>query len=112
MRFFDLNLKSLKCHTPLLLLKEMAYELRENSLLQGAMTRLTARIEERTLSSVASVFAESEYTLRLLAPHVNPARLHLAPPGVDTNFFCPDSSFRKDGYLIAVGRFQDPRKNV
>jgi D-inositol-3-phosphate glycosyltransferase len=77
-----------------------------------SMTQLTARLEERVLSSVASVFAESEYTLRLLGPYVNPARLHLAPPGVDTGFFCPDSSYRKDGYLIAVGRFQDSRKNV
>ena len=33
MSFFDLNFKSHKCHTPLILSKEMAYEYRENGLL-------------------------------------------------------------------------------
>ena len=75
------------------------------------MTRITSSIEGRALSSVECVFAESEYTLGLLSGMVEPERLRLAVPGVDTSFFC-SGAYRPEGYLLAVGRFQDPRKNV
>jgi glycosyltransferase involved in cell wall biosynthesis len=76
------------------------------------MTRLNARVERQTLPWLNCVFAESDYTRRQLAPYVSPDRLRLGPPGVDTGFFKPAAAYCTDGYIIAVGRLNDPRKNA
>lgn len=76
-----------------------------------AMTSMAGRIEQQALAHIDCVFAESEYTHRILRPVVNDERLLLGVPGVDTDFFCP-GTYCSDGYILSVGRFSDPRKNV
>jgi D-inositol-3-phosphate glycosyltransferase len=76
------------------------------------MNAVVTHIEAKALGRVDCVFAESEYTRRLMAPHVQPDRLVLGLPGVDTDLFCPDGPLREDGYILSVGRLSDPRKNV
>ncbi len=75
------------------------------------MTNIITKMERRALSSVSCVFAESQYTLRLLSSMVSQERLRLGPPGVDTRVFYP-GSYRPNGYILSVGRFDDPRKNI
>jgi D-inositol-3-phosphate glycosyltransferase len=76
------------------------------------MTRLNTRIERRTLPWLDCVFAESDYTRRQLTPYVPADRLKLGPPGVDADFYVPNTTYCADGYIIAVGRINDPRKNA
>ncbi|MBI5302896.1 MAG: glycosyltransferase [Chloroflexi bacterium] len=76
------------------------------------MVHAVAQIELRALSLASCVFAESHYTIKLLNSIVPQARLTLAPPGVDTDFFCPPSCYQTDGPLLCVGRLDDPRKNL
>ncbi|MBI5034846.1 MAG: glycosyltransferase [Chloroflexi bacterium] len=76
------------------------------------MTRLNTSVERRALKWVDCVLAESDYTRRLLASYLPLERLWLGPPGVDTNFFTPNTTYCADGYIIAVGRLSDPRKNT
>lgn len=76
------------------------------------MTRRSAKIEKQALNSVTHVFAESEYTLQLLAPMVPPEHLQLGVPGVNTQQFSPLLTYNEDGYILSVGRLTDPRKNI
>lgn len=57
------------------------------------------------------VFAESEYTRQLLSPLVPNTKMAVGYPGIDTNLFHPDSNASKD-FILSVGRFADPRKNL
>ena len=76
------------------------------------MTSVTTRIERQTLPRMTHVFAESDYTYRLLNSYVEPSRLELGPPGVDSEFFRPKAPAASTGYILSVGRFTDPRKNI
>ena len=77
------------------------------------MTFENARIEQQILPKLDVVFAESVYTKRALESFVTADRLRLGPPGVDTSFFTPATT-QANGYpyILSVGRFSDPRKNV
>jgi D-inositol-3-phosphate glycosyltransferase len=77
-----------------------------------SMTTLNARTERQVLVRPAAVFAESDYTRQMLVNVVSPDRLHLGPPGVDTDYFKPGLQYCADGRLLAVGRWNDLRKNV
>jgi glycosyltransferase involved in cell wall biosynthesis len=77
----------------------------------GLMSHFNVRIERAALSSMAYVFAESEYTRQALSSFVPQDRLGLGVPGIDTALFS-SSAYQSDGYILAVGRFSDPRKNV
>lgn len=72
---------------------------------------LISRIEKIALKNATRVFGESDYTIRLLSSMVDRNRLRLGPPGVDINVFHPES-YCHDGYILSVGRFLDPRKNI
>lgn len=76
-----------------------------------AMTRLTVRLEQSALSHASCVFAESDYTRRNLTSIVDSRRLCLGVPGIDTTLFRP-SIYQPHGYILSVGRFTDPRKNI
>jgi len=76
-----------------------------------AMTRSNIMIENRVLHHANAVFAESQYTYDNLKKIVPEGRLILGKPGVDVNFFKPSAS-KKEAYILAVGAFSDPRKNV
>ncbi len=74
------------------------------------MTAVTERYERRALRRADCVFALSRYTYESLQSSVESLRLVVAPCGVDTTRFHPRTGDR-EGYILAVGRFQDPRKN-
>lgn len=76
-----------------------------------SMLAITSVLERRALRGLHHVFAESAYTRNLVARLVAPDRLSVAPPGVDTDRFHP-RAYRPNGYLLSVGRLDDPRKNV
>jgi len=78
---------------------------------KAAMTQVDVLLEHLVLPRVNHVFAQSEYTRRLLEPVVPKGRLSIGWPGVDTTVFHPGPNFG-DKYILSVGRFSDPRKNV
>lgn len=81
-----------------------------------SMTVFTNRLDRMGAAAVDLVFVENEWMRTTLSKWNDPSRVHIAPPGVDTNLFSPDpnaSSLRRENdYILAVGRFADPRKNV
>jgi glycosyltransferase involved in cell wall biosynthesis len=72
---------------------------------------LTERYERRGLRAADKVLALSEYTREVLARVGGPAKVVIAPCGVDTNLFHPSQRGRQD-YILCVARFSDARKNV
>lgn len=75
------------------------------------MTKTTARLDIMSLRYVEYVFVENEWMYAHLRKYVNPSKVVLAPPGVDTDLFYP-GVYREESYILYVGRFGDPRKNV
>lgn len=75
------------------------------------MTKLTARLDVKSLQYLSVVFIENEWMGSYLQSQLHPARIVFAPPGVDTDLFRPTAS-KDDGYILSVGRFGDPRKNT
>lgn len=76
------------------------------------MTAINARSEPRALRIVDHVFALSEYTRSRLSTMVPESKLSLGVPGIDTHLFCPPEMPPHNGFILSVGRFSDPRKNV
>ena len=75
------------------------------------MVPLTERYEARGLRRADKVFALSNYTRESIKATAGPAKVSLAPCGVDTNLFRPAESPTAD-YMLCVARFSDARKNV
>lgn len=78
---------------------------------RAGMTGVNVLLERNVLSRMDHVFAQSDYTHRLLERLVPSDRLSMGSPGIDTSVFKPGSE-RGVGYLLSVARFSDPRKNV
>ncbi|MEV6692350.1 glycosyltransferase [Micromonospora sp. NPDC051196] len=79
---------------------------------RAGMTRLTARIERRTLRAVDAVLVENQVIFDWVEQLGQPNVL-LAPPGVDTDRFVPSRhGWRADGHLLTVGRLAEPRKGL
>ena len=76
------------------------------------MTAINAWSEPRALQSVDHVFALSEYTRSRLSGMVSEGQLSLGIPGIDTRLFHPPEKPSRNGCVLSVGRFGDPRKNV
>ena len=76
------------------------------------MTAVNAWSEPRALGVVDHVFALSEYTRSQLSTMVPESKLSLGGPGVDTDSFHPPDMPSRNGCILSVGRFGDPRKNV
>ena len=82
------------------------------------MTRVTDRLDNRALRSSDAVLVMNPWMLRY-ATEIAEGRsvwVRYGPPGVDAGFFRPplDRLPKVDspGYVLSVGRFDDPRKNV
>ena len=75
------------------------------------MTKINACMEMAALRHVDVVFVENQWMDDHLCEIIPKTRVHFAPPGIDTDLFCP-ASYQENGYLLSVGRFSDPRKNV
>ncbi len=81
-------------------------------ILMAVMTPLIWRLEKVSLQSIVDhVFADGEYTRQAMLPYIDVNRISLGPPGVDTRIFRP-IEYRTQRYILSVGRFADPRKNV
>gem|GEM_PF-660490 len=82
------------------------------------MTRITNKMDDRALRSVDAVQVENnwmqEYATKMGSAHGTWVRF--APPGVDAELFHPVYqrlySGMTDRYILSVGRFDDPRKNI
>jgi glycosyltransferase involved in cell wall biosynthesis len=83
-----------------------------------AMTRITDRLDDRGLRASRAVLVMNPWMLRYACTVGAPsgAWVRYAPPGVDCSFFSPapdrPSLMKNDAYILAVGRFDDPRKNA
>jgi glycosyltransferase involved in cell wall biosynthesis len=110
-----------KCGKPVLLQAATLARIERRSKLAGGrglmglwrrgMTAITHRLDRAGLRCAAAVFVENaemeEYARRIGGA----SRVVAAPPGTDCDFFVP-GIYRPDGYLLSVGRFDDPRKNI
>jgi glycosyltransferase involved in cell wall biosynthesis len=77
----------------------------------SAMTRINTSIEGPAIRRADVVFVENKWMFDLLSAEHGSDKVVFAPPGIDADFFQP-AGYQKDGYLLSVGRFNDPRKNV
>jgi glycosyltransferase involved in cell wall biosynthesis len=76
------------------------------------MTGLACASETKGLRESTHVFALSPYCHGALAKLMPPERLSIAYCGVDTNVFAPRTRPKVEPFVLAVARFNDPRKNV
>jgi glycosyltransferase involved in cell wall biosynthesis len=75
------------------------------------MTRVTDRLDFKALGHVRAAFVMNSRMEQRLVRAIGASRVVFALPGVDTRLFRPDY-YREGGYILSVGRFSDPRKNV
>jgi glycosyltransferase involved in cell wall biosynthesis len=75
------------------------------------MTRVTERLDFEALGHVRAAFVMNGRMERRLVRAMGASRVVFALPGVDTRLFRP-GYYREGGYILSVGRFSDPRKNV
>lgn len=78
------------------------------------MTRVTSALEDRALGHVDAAVVINSRMLADVRRYLGPSRVRLLLPGVDTDLFhpCDTRSVSCGDYILAVGRWADPRKNV
>jgi glycosyltransferase involved in cell wall biosynthesis len=76
------------------------------------MAQVTDRLDHRALDIVDAAFVENQWMYDHLTGHMPSEDVMLAPPGVDTDRFTPGDPPSAGEYVLSVGRFGDPRKNV
>jgi len=76
------------------------------------MTRVVSAMEPIALRIATKVFVENRYAEERVAAVVGRSRVVRAPIGVDTDTYRPTDAYHDDGYLLVVGRMNDPRKNA
>ena len=91
------------------------------TLWRRVMAHITSRMEDRALSHADAVFVENAWMYDYVSRHLPDERVHFSPPGVDTYAFRPAGPEDRrptlldpitDDYILSVGRFADPRKNI
>ena len=78
--------------------------------LTAAMTRLVARMDEAALREADVVLVENDHMYA--ACRRRGINVQLAPPGVDCQTFHPGAKNDRPGTVLAVGRWEDPRKGL
>lgn len=80
------------------------------------MTAIAGRADQSALSAVDAIVVENPWMFKHVeAVSAGRALVRYGPPGVDTDVFRPDATARRSHdrpYVLAVGRFADPRKNL
>lgn len=76
------------------------------------MARVTERLDHSALGYVDAVFVENQWMYDHLCSHMSPGNVVFAPPGVDAAQFTSGPPPSEGEYILSVGRFGDPRKNV
>jgi len=89
--------------------QEEAFPLR---LWRHGMTKIAAWMERQVPSMVDAIFVENQWMYEHYRQNHPDANVHFAPPGVDTSTYHPAEETNDDAYILSVGRFSDPRKNV
>ena len=82
------------------------------SLWRRFMVRVTHRLDHSALRHIDAAFVENQWMYDHLSKHMPPDDVIFAPPGVDVDQFTPGRPPSECDYLLSVGRFADPRKNV
>jgi glycosyltransferase involved in cell wall biosynthesis len=88
--------------------------LRENRLMthwRRLMTTLVARMDVTGLRHADVVFVINAWMYDHVARALGSHRVHLSPPGIDTELFRPGPTPPGD-VILTVGRLDDPRKNI
>lgn len=75
------------------------------------MTDIVSKMEPHALRQATRVFVLNRDAEERVADIVGRSRVERAAVGVDVTTFSPAASYSDDGYLLAVGRMNDPRKN-
>jgi len=75
------------------------------------MTRVTRRLDLAALRNVRLTFVINPWMEAAVARAVGSSRVVFALPGVDTDHFRPNG-YPEGGYILSVGRFSDPRKDI
>jgi glycosyltransferase involved in cell wall biosynthesis len=75
------------------------------------MTALVARMDETGLNHADVVLVENAWMRDRVTLAIGANRVRFCPPGVDTSVFYPDGEPVR-GTILAVGRLDDPRKNI
>jgi len=83
---------------------------------RAAMTQVVARLDRRALQAVDVVMVENPWMLAHARAGTGGTSVRIlhGPPGVDTTVFrplAPADERSGSPYILAVGRFSDPRKN-
>ena len=79
---------------------------------QDAMTAWASRIELKALRDVDAVLVENDAMLSFVS-NAGQANVTKAPPGVDTERFCPPvAGWNREGHLLSVCRLSEPRKRL
>jgi D-inositol-3-phosphate glycosyltransferase len=80
-----------------------------------ANMELTSRLEDTALQRVDACFVENREMYDHVSRLLPAERVIFAPPGVDADRFRPmaaNETTSRAPYILSVGRFADPRKNV
>lgn len=80
-------------------------------LVRRMMTRVTCRLDSAGIRRSDFIFVINNWMLEYLAAEFPASRAALGVPGVDTGVFRPSGGPPRD-YVLAVGRYHDPRKNA
>jgi len=77
------------------------------------MTKCASRLDDKALASVDAILVENSWMLaKATASAKRGAIVRYAPPGVDISKYFPAARQENGpGYILTVGRLNDPRKN-
>jgi glycosyltransferase involved in cell wall biosynthesis len=75
------------------------------------MTRMVARMDETGVHHADLIMVENAWMRDRVSKAVGPNRVRLTPPGIDTTAFRPNG-IPREHIVLAVGRLDDPRKNI
>ena len=75
------------------------------------MTSIVSRMDTTGLRHVDTVFVINAWMRDRMSAVLGPGRVHLSPPGIDTDLF-QLGEVHRDDVILTVGRLDDPRKNI
>lgn len=80
---------------------------------QKFATNSIENLEKKALKYTDHIFVENNWMFDEMKKRTSSEKVTFSPPGIDTNLFQPISYNKKrTPYILSVGRFSDPRKNV
>lgn len=77
-----------------------------------AMSAISTELDKRALLGVSHVLAMNPWLVERARRLRADDAVSLAPPGINTEFFCPTPKGEQPLTVLAVARWDDPRKNL